>query len=41
MKIIYLDGSISHLQNDETIDMLSEELDLSIDELIFIRPRNR
>jgi len=35
MKIIYLDGSISHLQNDETVEMLSEELNLSIDELIF------
>jgi hypothetical protein len=35
MKIIYLDGSVSHLQNDETMDMLSEELNLSPEEVIF------
>lgn len=35
MKIIYLDGSISHLYNDNIIGLLSEELNLSIEEMIF------
>jgi len=35
MKIIYLDGSVSHLHNDDTVQLLSEELNISSEELIF------
>lgn len=35
MKIIYLDGSVSHLHNDDTVELLSEELNISSEELIF------
>jgi hypothetical protein len=35
MKIIYLDGSVSHLHNDDIVELLSEELNISTEELIF------